>query len=147
MCKFWATTFPCGCSTWRNSGYEYCTNRGTCSVTLQQYQWKTFCAAARKSLRGRRFSTGMRLPACCDSTTIACEKLCHKCDSSITDPSKGPTVWNCPGHLELISEETVDIEAAEAVFDHAVALWPIGHRARYLRRKGDKASTGVWWSY
>ncbi|KAI0437061.1 hypothetical protein F4803DRAFT_540181 [Xylaria telfairii] len=157
MCKFWATTFPCGCSTWRNSGYDYCPKRGSCTtVNLRRFRWKTFCPAARKSLRGRRFSsttatttttTTTRLPSCCDSTTTPCERLCRKCDSSITDPSEGPTIWNCPGHLELISDETVDLEAAEAVFGQAVAHWPIGHRGRYVRRKGDKASTGVWWSY
>ncbi|KAI1747173.1 hypothetical protein F4782DRAFT_449294 [Xylaria castorea] len=153
MCQFWATTFPCGCYTWRNSGYEFCSHRGveggSCTITLRRYLWKTFCPRARKSLKGKRYTPDTRLPPCCegklDSETWG--RLCHRCDSSPTEPSQGPTIWNCPGHLELLSDEVVDLETAEAVFEKAVGLWPLDHRGRYFRRKKDKACKGMSWSF
>ncbi|RYC56086.1 hypothetical protein CHU98_g10135 [Xylaria longipes] len=138
MCQFWATTYPCGHFTRRNSGYKLCARRGEegCTISLQRYQWKTFCPLARKSLKGRRYTPGTRLPACCEK--LDCERLCHKCDSITLEGSI------CPGHLELVSEEIVDLETASAVFEKAVCLWPSDHRGRYLRRKGDKTSTLIF---
>ncbi|KAI0856821.1 hypothetical protein F4860DRAFT_518483 [Xylaria cubensis] len=149
MCNFWATSFPCGCPSWRNSGYEYCAHRGEeglCTVTLKKYVWKTFCPRARKG--GKPPKPGTRLPPCCgklDAQTRG--KLCCKCDSSPTEASQGPTRWNCPGHLELVSEEEIAVlQTAEAFFENAVKLWPNGHQGRFYRRKKDKKIKGVWWS-
>ncbi|KAI0551202.1 hypothetical protein F4679DRAFT_144754 [Xylaria curta] len=148
MCNFWATSFPCGCPSWRNSGYSYCADRGipgSCTVTLKKYEWKTFCPRARKALKGKKYKPGTRLPSCCSKSNPG--SLCCKCDSSHTEASQGPTLWNCYGrHLELLSEEVVDVKTAEAFFENAVKLWPSGHQGRFYRRKKDKRATGVWWS-
>ncbi|KAI3330298.1 hypothetical protein F4824DRAFT_505148 [Ustulina deusta] len=80
--------------------------------------------------------------------TGASRALCCKCDSSPTDPSEGPTLWHCPAHLQLVSEDKdVSVEEAQAFFGKAVVLWPVDHQKRYLRRKDDSAAKGVWWSY
>ncbi|KAI1738712.1 hypothetical protein F4680DRAFT_467093 [Xylaria scruposa] len=151
MCNFWVTEFPCGCSTWRNSGYQYCADRGVegkCTVTLKKYVWKTFCPRARKATKGKPWKPGTRLPPCCSGLTPqTLEKLCCKCDSSHTDPSQGPTLWSCPGHLNLLSEQVVDFETAESFFGNVVKLWPSGHQGRYHRRQKDKKAKGVWWSF
>ncbi|KAI1420193.1 hypothetical protein F5Y12DRAFT_141114 [Xylaria sp. FL1777] len=151
MCSYWASTFSCGCFTFRSSGYEFCEQRGSkqCKVSLRRYTWRTFCPSSRKALRGRRYTPDICLPACCDKLDIdERRKLCRKCDSSPTDPSKGPTLWHCPAHLQLAStEEDVGVAKAQEFFEKAVALWPVDHQRRYLRRKGDMNAKGVWWSY
>ncbi|KAI0875950.1 hypothetical protein GGS24DRAFT_453457 [Hypoxylon argillaceum] len=152
MCQFWATTFPCGCFTWRSSGYSYCPRRGSaaCKISLKRSVWHTSCPRSRKALRGRKCSAEVRLPPCCDDLSLnAREKLCRKCDSLPADPSQGPTLWHCPGHLELIDEDPdCSLAEAEAFFSKAVALWPEdGARRRYLRRQADETIKGVWWSY
>ncbi|KAI0114316.1 hypothetical protein GGR51DRAFT_556172 [Nemania sp. FL0031] len=113
------------------------------------YKWKTFCPRSRKALRGRKYNSNIRLPTCTEGLgTNHCKTLCRKCDSIPTDPSKGPTLWHCPDHLELVSEESdASLAEAEAFFGKAVALWPADTRARYLRRKADKTFKDVWWSY
>ncbi len=151
MCSYWATTFPCGCFTFRASGYEFCEQRGSkeCKVTLRRYRWRTFCPSSRRALRGRKYTPGIRLPACCGKIGAhGRARLCCKCDSSPTDPSEGPTLWHCPAHLQLVSEDKdVSVEEAQAFFGKAVVLWPVDHQKRYLRRKNDSAAKGVWWSY
>jgi hypothetical protein len=71
--------------------------------------------------------------------------LCTKCDST-TQPSdaNGPTCWACPGHLERVSK-TANADAP-AVFEKAVAFWPIDKKGRYFRRKADKTKN-CWWSF
>ncbi|GAP90378.1 hypothetical protein SAMD00023353_4900540 [Rosellinia necatrix] len=184
MCQYWATTFPCGCFTWRSSGYYFCEKRGKTttaeggreggggggggegigcgSVTLRRYTWKTFCPASRKALRGRRWTPGARLATCCGclgETERAA--LCHRCDSTPTDASAGPTLWHCSGHLvqdgpEVVIDSdngdcdggtTVSLADAEVFFERAIKLWPIDHQKRYFRRKGDKACRDAGWSY
>ena len=150
MCSFYATSFPCECSSWRSSGYAFCEQRGTekCKVSLKLYKWKTLCHTSRRAMRGRKYTPYTRLPPCCG--TLDAEerkKLCYKCDSSPTDASRGPTLWHCHGHLELVFEDgDVSLEQAQSEFEKAVALWPVDHKKRYERRKGDNAAKGVWWS-
>ncbi|KAI1125503.1 hypothetical protein F5Y10DRAFT_284180 [Nemania abortiva] len=149
MCEFWFTTFPCGCFTWRSSGYRYCRDRASgCQIQLRQFMWKTFCPRSRKALKGRKCNSSI-LPKCTKRLgDEICEKLCRKCNSVPKDPSEGPTRWHCNGHLELVFEDSdADLADAEALFGEAVALWPAsagGHRSRYLRRKADKRVSGDW---
>ncbi|KAI3319560.1 hypothetical protein HD806DRAFT_539253 [Xylariaceae sp. AK1471] len=148
MCHYWATTFPCGCFTYRSSGYDFCPKRGTkdCQYTLTRFVWKTFCPASRKALKGKKkYTTDIRLPACCDSLSFEdCETLCLKNCDSLRQPGNGPVKWACPTHLEQVSKG-VDADAA-TVFEQAVELWPDDHRRRYLRRKADKSCKSGWWS-
>ncbi|KAI2641332.1 hypothetical protein GGS21DRAFT_369325 [Xylaria nigripes] len=149
MCRYWATTFPCGCVTWRSSGYSFCNARGTkrCTVTLEHHRWETFCPASRRSLRGKRYTAEKRLPPCCDGLDPdAREELCSTCDSLPTDPSGVPGLWHCPGHVEVLEKRFTDLHEAEVFFEKALKYWPADHRARYLRRKSDKNCRGVWWS-
>jgi hypothetical protein len=148
MCHYWAMTFPCGHFTYRSSGYEFCSKRGTkdCEHTLTRFVWKTFCPASRKALRGKKkYTADIRLPVCFDSLGFdECEELCLKCDSLRTDQSDGPVKWACPTHLELVSKG-VNADAV-TVFEHAVSLWPDDHKRRYFRRKVDKTCKSGWWS-
>ncbi|KAI1824081.1 hypothetical protein F4861DRAFT_549012 [Xylaria intraflava] len=150
MCHYWATTFPCGCPTWRSSGYNYCEKRGTksCKPTLSKHLWTTFCPTTRRALHGKKYTPDRRLPACCDHLTPTDrEALCGTCDSLPPDASGGgPGLWHCPGHLEVLGEFPADLAEAEAFFERALKFWPPDHRARYLRRKADKSCRGVWWS-
>ncbi|KAI8623428.1 hypothetical protein F5Y19DRAFT_492620 [Xylariaceae sp. FL1651] len=147
MCRYWATTFPCGCFTWRSSGYEFCANRGNanCRIILERFVWKTFCPTSRKALKGKKYSSDTRLPACCKPlSSKQVEELCHKCNSLPNDSPDRPILWHCPNHLEQISK-TIDVNAP-AVFESAVQLWPIDKQKRYHRRKQDPTCKNCWWS-
>ncbi|GAW23793.1 hypothetical protein ANO14919_133700 [Xylariales sp. No.14919] len=151
MCQYWATTFPCGCASWRSSGYEFCAKRGTgkCKVALRRYVWKTFCPHTRKEMRNKTYVPGMRLAACCRKLDEdARQGLCRKCDSVPTEPHTGPARWHCPKHVVLV-EESDDVPRAEAerFFERSVVHWALDHQRRYYRRKEDKRAKKVWWSY
>ncbi|KAI0542587.1 hypothetical protein GGR58DRAFT_254865 [Xylaria digitata] len=151
MCRYWALRFPCGCASWRSSGYEFCDKRGSqeCKVSLRRYTWSTFCPQGRKILRGRKYTPGTKLPSCCDKLSENDRKnLCGKCNSEPKYSASSPTLWHCPPHLKLVEErQDVPREEAEVFFEKAVVLWPLDHQRRYFRRKDDKVVKGVWWSY
>jgi hypothetical protein len=125
-------TFPCGCTTWRSSGYRFCAKRWIepCPKTLEKFVWKTFCPASRKALRNvvaintkgsssvrAKYTSDTRLPVCCtDLGMEECMRLCTKCCSlPAANSNAEPNAWHCPGHLERVSKICVATKGVECV--------------------------------